>query len=334
MPLWKRTDRCLTQVEPRTFESVGMWERRDLQPLLRRSPQAIELGLTIVSEEYGGWEDSKRRIDLLALDGNLRLTVIELKRTEEGGHLELQALRYAAMVANLTADDLCRAREDCRAKLRGQTGEELPTLRGDLSLSEDEPFEISSEYPRVVLISRDFSKEITTAVMWLNTISPEKLDIRCLRAVPYEIEGQLYFDMEQVIPLPQSNDYMVQKVKREQEAEAVREARRTRTFDRLVKAGIFTTGTHIVLLQPELKDMLATDPRVRASLSSTNIEQRTVTWEFDGASYSLSGLTGKLRDELGFPFPRSLNGYLYWRIDDEDGRSLWDRAGAIAEIRS
>ena len=31
------------------------------------------------------------------LDNAARLVVVELKRTDDGGHLELQALRYAAM---------------------------------------------------------------------------------------------------------------------------------------------------------------------------------------------------------------------------------------------
>ena len=50
-------------------------------------------------------EDSRRRIDLLGLDKSAYLVVTERKRTEDGGHMELQALRYAAMVSTLTFDD-------------------------------------------------------------------------------------------------------------------------------------------------------------------------------------------------------------------------------------
>jgi hypothetical protein len=45
------------------------------------------------AEEYGLFEDSRRRMDLLALDHTGTLVVIELKRTDDGGHMELQALR-------------------------------------------------------------------------------------------------------------------------------------------------------------------------------------------------------------------------------------------------
>jgi RecB family endonuclease NucS len=56
----------------------------------------------VFSEEFGEWEDSKRRIDLLGIDRDANIVVIELKRTEEGGHMELQAIRYAAMVSTPT----------------------------------------------------------------------------------------------------------------------------------------------------------------------------------------------------------------------------------------
>lgn len=56
----------------------------------------------MVAEEFGEWEDSRRRIDLLGVDEDATLVVIELKRTEDGGHMELQALRYAAMVSKMT----------------------------------------------------------------------------------------------------------------------------------------------------------------------------------------------------------------------------------------
>ena len=51
----------------------------------------------VMAEEYGDWEESHRRIDLLALDRSADLVVIELKRTHDGNHMELQALRYAVL---------------------------------------------------------------------------------------------------------------------------------------------------------------------------------------------------------------------------------------------
>ena len=92
----------LDEVATTSFGQEGVLERADLQRMLRDQPDVLEKGLRIIAEEFGDWEDSNRRIDLLGLDANGRLVVIELKRGDTGSHMDLQAIRYAAMVANMT----------------------------------------------------------------------------------------------------------------------------------------------------------------------------------------------------------------------------------------
>jgi RecB family endonuclease NucS len=103
MPLFRAdaTNQSLIEERPVSFATQQWHERRDLQPLLRENPSAIDSNLMIISEEFGDWEESSRRIDLLGLDRDGNLVVIELKRVEEGAHMELQAIRYAAMVSSL-----------------------------------------------------------------------------------------------------------------------------------------------------------------------------------------------------------------------------------------
>ncbi|HEX8772446.1 MAG TPA: hypothetical protein VF735_02505 [Pyrinomonadaceae bacterium] len=72
--------------------------------MLKKQIDIILLETLIIAEEFGEWEESKRRIDLLGLDKDANLFVLELKRTEDGGHMELQAIRYAAMVSTMTFD--------------------------------------------------------------------------------------------------------------------------------------------------------------------------------------------------------------------------------------
>ncbi len=64
--------------------------------------------LLLVAEEYGLFEDSPRRVGLLALHRKGTLVVIELKRTYNGGHMELQSLRHAAMVSTMTVEHLMK----------------------------------------------------------------------------------------------------------------------------------------------------------------------------------------------------------------------------------
>src|SRR5439155_24310739 len=84
-------------------------ERTDIQRLLRDDIAVLGEDLLVVSEEFREWEDARRRIDLLALDKAGRLVVIEIKRTEDGGHMDLQAIRYAAMVSSMTFSELATA---------------------------------------------------------------------------------------------------------------------------------------------------------------------------------------------------------------------------------
>ena len=48
------------------------------------------------------------------------------------------------------------------------------------------------------MASAEFSKELTTSVMWLNDFG---LDIRCVRMHPYVSGGQIFLDVQTVIPI-------------------------------------------------------------------------------------------------------------------------------------
>src|SRR6266487_2301345 len=101
MPLYEAMDDGLKPRPVAQFAALGMYERLDLQRLLRDDISALGEDLLVVAEEVGSWEDARRRIDLLAIDKAGHLVVIELKRTEDGGQMDLQAIRYAAMVSSL-----------------------------------------------------------------------------------------------------------------------------------------------------------------------------------------------------------------------------------------
>lgn len=104
MAIFEIASDTIRTIEETTFGAAGIRERADLQRLLRKQIEIISPDTLIVAEEFCEWEDSKRRIDLLGVDSDANLVVIELKRTEDGGHMELQAIRYAAMVSTMTFD--------------------------------------------------------------------------------------------------------------------------------------------------------------------------------------------------------------------------------------
>lgn len=219
MPIYEFGSNSINRLPETTFSSAGLQERRDLQRLLREHIEVIAPDALVIDEEFGEWEDSRRRIDLLAIDKTGKLVVVELKRTEDGGHMDLQAIRYASMVSTLTFD---RAVEFYSSYLKkiGKDGQDARMTILDF-LEWDEPDDDRfAQDTRIVLASAEFSPELTSSVLWLIN---HGIDIRCVRLRPYSLDGRLLVDVQQIIPLPEAEEYQVQfreKVQRERQARA------------------------------------------------------------------------------------------------------------------
>jgi hypothetical protein len=215
MPVYSFNNNTLNQIEKTTFNGEGILERKHLQSALKHQIETVAPNCLVISEEFSEWSDSLRRIDLLAIDREANLVVIELKRTEKGEHMELQALRYAAMVSTLT---FARAVEIYQQHLIDNDIEADAKSKLLEFLGWDEPQEDDFGMDvRMVLVSANFSKELTTSVIWLNERS---LDIRCVRLIPYKHNGQILIDVQQIIPLPEAESYQV-KIKQQSEERRV-----------------------------------------------------------------------------------------------------------------
>ncbi len=83
VPLYEVMDDGLKRRPPAAFAALGMYEKADLQRLLRDDISALDEDLFVIAEEFGNWEDARRRIDLLALSAARTLV--------SQGHLAPQA---------------------------------------------------------------------------------------------------------------------------------------------------------------------------------------------------------------------------------------------------
>ena len=208
MPLYRIADDQFDDVVPISLAEAGIRER-DLQSLLKERADVFDADTLLLTEEFSDWADSSRRIDLLGLDRDGTLVVIELKRGA-GEHMELQAVRYAAMVSDLTFERAVRAYssgfgsddlDEARDALLSHLGWDLPR---------EEAF---AAEVRIVLASETFDPEITTAVLWLNDSG---LNIQCVEMTAYRgPAGGTLLDVRRIIPLPNADDYRVrEKAKR------------------------------------------------------------------------------------------------------------------------
>lgn len=220
----------LNQVKVTNFASESILERQDLQQALQQNIEVVAPNCLILAEEYAEWDSSRKRIDLLALDKQANLVIIELKRTESGDHMEIQAIRYASMISTMTLDhavDVYQSYKSRNCNLELTKEEALLDLENFVEIELDET-NFGNDV-RIFLVSADFSKELTTSVIWLNE---RDLDITCVRMKPYKYQDTILLDIQQVIPLPEAKDYQVKAQKKAEERREKQKIISTRDYSK------------------------------------------------------------------------------------------------------
>lgn len=238
MPIYEFTNEEIRPLSKTTFSLAQLQERRDLQRLLRANVAVFAPDRLVIAEEFGDWDEARRRIDLLGLDRNANLVVIELKRTDDGGHMELQAIRYAAMVSTMTFDQAV----DVFARYLAQIGKADTDAQAELLdfLGWDVPDEDAlAQDVRIVLASAEFSRELTTSVLWLIELG---IDIRCVRLLPYGLDGRILVDVQQIISLPEVAEYQVRVTEKKRKEREARTDTRDRTSYDVTLSGRQLTG--------------------------------------------------------------------------------------------
>jgi len=221
MALYELTGERLSPISETSFDIEGIYERRDLQRHLKQNIGVLAPDLMVITEEYGDWVDSLRRVDLLCIDKDANLVVVEIKRTNDGGHMELQAIRYAAMLSTMTWKQLVEAHE-AFLKAEGRPSDTAETDIQAFLHVESRDEESFGKDVRIILASSNFSKEITMAVLWLND---HNLDIQCIKLKPYRLQDKLLLDVQQIIPLPEAAEFQTQ-IRAKESAERVQKAER------------------------------------------------------------------------------------------------------------
>lgn len=197
------------RLEPARFSALGALELQDIERWIRERPLLVGEDLKIITHQFSGFEHSKDRLDVLALDRNGRLVVIEVKRDSSGAYQDLQALRYAAFVSTFRAEQLVEAHVDYVKKTEGRdidaedARQELEAFieSGDLDIVDEDV------QPRIMLVAAGFQPGVMSTVLWLSRAY--RLDISCVQLVPYEVGGELLVGSSILVPLREAGDYEV-----------------------------------------------------------------------------------------------------------------------------
>lgn len=209
-----KEENALVSIDKTKFDAEKIFERKGIQQWLKQDIHILDDQLMVIAEEYGEFEDSSRRIDLLCLDKTGSLVVVEIKRTQGGGHSELQALRYAAMVSTMTFQQLVEAH--VKEVIPPTFDNAKNAILQFLGLEEPNEENLPSKDVRITIASADFSTEVTSSALWLRDYL---IDIRCIQMQPYKMaDGTILIDVQQLIPLLEVSEYQTKIIEKGSEA--------------------------------------------------------------------------------------------------------------------
>lgn len=323
-----------TRAEPLTMAEAGLRERRDLQAWVVAHPEILGSDIMIVTMEFDRWQSGRGktsdRLDILGLHSSGELVVAELKRDRAPDTVEMQAVKYAAMVSRFTIETLAEQ----HAKFLSQTGPPIDDeAAGNLLAAHAPDITLESlRRPRLVLLASEYPPTTAATAVWLREMG---IDITLMQYRAYRTGGEIAVSVSQLFPIPSIEDFTISP--RQAEVRAVEETRRKRqdvgTVAKIIDGKLLADGTQLWLrpygINQDLRSLIdawiAKDPR-RGVAAWQNDEKAPLVWQPDGGSYTPSGLAALILDDAA-GVRRSIRGGTWWV--DADERDLVELAAQL-----
>lgn len=204
----------ITKLEEREFKDLGFRERDHLQEWIAKNPDVLGEELLIIQKEYNGFNDTNERLDLLALDKDGNLVIIENKLDDTGKDVVWQALKYTSYCSTLTTEQIIRLFQEYLNTYSKGDEDAKELLLEFLDREDDEDLLLNSNDQRIVFIANNYRKEVTSTALWL---LDHDIALQCFRAKPYSLGEELFLQIEQIIPLPETNEFMIDAKEKEKE---------------------------------------------------------------------------------------------------------------------
>lgn len=206
MFLVNKEDKTTKEIKDISFKSCGLKERDDLQEWICNNPMILGEDLLIIQKEFDGFSDTNERLDLLAIDKKGNLVVIENKLDDSGKNVVWQAMKYAGYCSSLKNEDIREIYQQYINKkgLKINADESIAEFLEKADFSEVQLNQDLTQ--RIILVSREFRKEVTNTVIWARKFG---MKIQCIKVIPYKIGEQLVVDTDQIIPVKDIADIMI-----------------------------------------------------------------------------------------------------------------------------
>lgn len=302
----------IIKLEQRQFQELGFRERDNLQEWIEKNPEVLDPELLIIQKEYDGFNDTRERLDLLAVDKDGNLVIIENKLDDTGRNVIWQALKYASYCSTLTTTQTVKIfQEYLDEQGAGENAKEV--LLEFLELDDEDQLLLNEGDQRIIFVANNFRKEVTSTVLWLLN---HDINIQCFRATPYSRGEDMFLQIEQIIPLPETQEFIIDAKEKEREdksvSKRVTEGRnklidfwgqlkvelKTRDFDLLDKVGAkgyysigsfvgrgkfcFCIGKHAIRIElyiPNDKEKVLFDTMFEMKEEIQNRFQKEIVWE-------------------------------------------------------
>jgi len=225
MYLINKQENKIEKVEQKTFHELGFKERENLQEWIANNPECLGEELLIIQKEFNGFNDTNERLDLLALDRQGNLVVIENKLDDSGRDVVWQVLKYVSYCSSLSKQNIIDIYQQYLNKWSNSKNaeENLTDFFQNTELQELKLNQGSSQ--RIILIAANFRKEVTSTILWLLNY---KIRAQCFKVTPYKHDSQLYLDIEQIIPMQDIGDYVINMADKVQEEIGIQEVEKER----------------------------------------------------------------------------------------------------------
>ena len=229
----------INPLEVKRFGDLGFTERKHLQEWLENYPQALTQGdgdeLLIIQKEFDGFDDTRERLDLLAIDKDGNLVIIENKLDDSGRDVVWQALKYASYCANLKKQQVVEIFQrylNQKAQNQGSEPADAESVLLEFLQADDlQSVQLNTlKSQRLILVAAHYRKEVTNTVLWLSQFG---VNCQCFKVTPYQASAELFLNVEQIIPTPEASDFMIGMMAKEAEEKSASNEQKSRHTLRL-----------------------------------------------------------------------------------------------------
>lgn len=207
-----KSNNNVVKLEQKLFKELHIREREHLQEWIAKNPEMLGEELLIIQKEFDGFNDTNERLDLLAIDKDGGLVIIENKLDDTGRNVVWQALKYASYCSTLTTNQILKIYQEYLD--RWQQGDDAKQNLLDFLERSEEELLLNRNDQRIIFVANNYRKEVTSTVLWLLN---HDIQVQCFRATPYSMGEDMFLQVEQIIPLPETKEFMIDAKEKEKE---------------------------------------------------------------------------------------------------------------------